>query len=230
LRLVAGSGVLVVFAAMTRWEPSVLRAAAMATCSMVSLAAGRPTAGLRALGLAGIGLLLADPFLLRSVGFQLSCAASAGIALFAPAVARRVPGPRWLRESVGVTVGAQAAVAPVMLAVFDGVPLISVPANVVAAPFAGPLTVLGLVGGVLGGVVRAPVLASVATLPAYVCASAVLVVARLAAAFPVMVRPEGAPFLLSAGAIGIVAAGAGRATWRRARARRPDARLVLPPR
>ena len=46
-QLVAGLTLLVVFGTMTRWEPSVLRACAMAACSMTALYLGRPTAGLR---------------------------------------------------------------------------------------------------------------------------------------------------------------------------------------
>ena len=97
-RLVGALSVLVVFGTMTRWEPSVLRAIAMAAIALVAGHLGRPVHGVRVLLLAAIVLLLVDPFLVHSVGFALSCAASAGIALFA----RRSPpgsrGPAWLRE------------------------------------------------------------------------------------------------------------------------------------
>ena len=82
-QLIAGLAVLVVFGTMTRWEPSVLRACAMAACSMAALYLGRPTAGVRVLALAVVALVLADPFLIHSIGFLLSCGASAGIAVLA---------------------------------------------------------------------------------------------------------------------------------------------------
>ncbi|GMU77943.1 MAG: hypothetical protein AMXMBFR46_07410 [Acidimicrobiia bacterium] len=234
VRLGAGLLVLVVFATMTRWEPSVLRAATMAACSMVALAVGRPTAGLRSLALAVIALLLVDPFLLHSVGFQLSCAASVGIAALSPAIAARTPGPRWFAESLAVTVGAQLAVAPVLLVVFGSVPLVSVPANLLAAPFAAPLTVLGLVGGVVGGVLGGlgfGGLGAVASFPAFACSSIVLVIAGTAARAPVAVGPT---VLLAA--VAVVAVGTFarrppvRATWRGARPRRSGSHLALPPR
>lgn len=232
VRLLAGLGVVVVFAAMTRFEPSVLRASAMAGCSMVALAVGRPTAGLRALALAVTGLVLVDPFLVHSVGFLLSCAASVGIAWFAPAIAARLPGPRPAVEALSVTLGAQLAVAPVLLVVFDGVPLVSVPANLVVAPVAGPLTMLGLAGGVVGGVVGGPV-GGATTFPAYLCASAVLLVARVAARVPLTIgaRELGValPGLVLAAAV-FAAGRVRRATWRRARARAPRSRLAVPPR
>jgi len=188
-RVVVGSAVLVVFAAMTRFEPSVLRASAMAAVSLVAAATGRPTTGLRALALAVTALVVVDPFLVHSVGFELSVAASAGIALLSQPIARWLPGPRWLAQASGVTLGAQVAVAPILVGVFGSVPLGAVPANLLAAPFVGPLTVSGLVSGVVGGVVPAPVVGAVAGLPAWACATAVLGIARFVGSRPVLLGP-----------------------------------------
>jgi competence protein ComEC len=238
-RLAGGLAVLLVFRTMTRWEPSVLRACAMASCSLLALSLGRPTAGLRALALAATVLLLADPFLLHSVGFQLSCAASVGIAMLGPPIARSLPGPRWFRESLGVTVGAQIAVAPILVAVFDGVPLVAIPANLVAAPLVGPLTITGLVGGVVGGLVGGHgVVGATATVVPAVLASAVLWIARLGAAVPVVLNGWELVVALAAGiaiALTFTGRGAGRATWRRApsrdrRALAGQPRVAVPPR
>ena len=218
-RLALGLAVLVVFVAMTRAEPSVLRAAAMAACAMVGVAAGRPTAGLRSLAMAVAVLLVVDPFLLHSVGFRLSCAASAGIAALAPGIAARVPGPRPVAEALGVTLAAQAAVAPLLVQGFGGIPLVAPVANLVVAPVAGPLTVLGLVGGAVGGVLGGP-LAAAATLPAYLAASWVLGVARWAGSVPLTVGAG--PLLVGAAAatVAVVATRAGR-TGRAGRVRDP---------
>jgi competence protein ComEC len=133
---------------------------------------------------------------------------------------------------LGVTVGAQLAVAPVLVSVFGGVPLVAVPANLVVAPVAGPLTMLGLVGGGIGGLVGGP-LGAALTFPAYLGATVVLLVARWAAVVPLTVgRREllvGLPVLAVAG--GVFAVGSvRRATWRRARPRPPEPRLAVPPR
>lgn len=186
-QLVAGLTVLVVFGTMTRWEPSVLRACAMAACSMAALYLGRPTAGIRVLALAVVVLVLADPFLVHSIGFLLSCGASAGIAVLAPAITARVPGPHWLREPLGVTLAAQIGVAPVLIPVFGSVPLAALPANLVAGPIAGPLTVLGLATGVAGGVVESwwPGLAALLQAPTALLARAMLGVAAFFSRLPV---------------------------------------------
>jgi competence protein ComEC len=158
-RLVAGAGVLVLFGVLTRWEPSVLRAVAMAGLTLLAGTLGRPASTIRVLALAVTGLLLIDPLLVHSIGFRLSAGACAGIALFSKALTRALPGPRPLAEALGVTLAAQVGVAPVLIPVFGGLPVVSLLANVLALPAAGPLMVWGLAAGLpaglLGGVVAA---------------------------------------------------------------------------
>jgi ComEC/Rec2-related protein len=156
-RLVTTLAVLGAFALVTRAEPSVLRATGMAAISAYGAATGRPTSSLRTLGLAAAGVVLIDPLLVSSVGFQLSVAGSAGIILGATRLARRIPGPPWLATAIAVTAAAQLAVAPILVATFGSVPLASLPANLLAAPAAGPTTVWGLLAGSVAGVVGEPV-------------------------------------------------------------------------
>jgi competence protein ComEC len=140
------------FAAATRFEPSVLRASALTTITILSTFVGRPIAPLRALSLAIIALLLLDPFLLHSLGFHLSCAASAGIAMFARPLAARLRGPTLVREPLAVSIAAQIGVTPVLLAAFGSVPVITPVANLLAYPAAEALGVFGLAASVAGGV------------------------------------------------------------------------------
>jgi competence protein ComEC len=213
-RFAGGLLVLVVFGTMTRWEPSVLRACAMAACSMTALYLGRPAAGLRVLAVAVLALLVVDPFLVHSVGFLLSCGASAGIAVLGAPLAARIRGPAWIREGLGVTLAAQLGVAPVLLPVFGTVPLVALPANLVAVPVAGPLTVWGLVAGVAGGLVGRwwPGVAALLQVPTLLLVRVVLAVADLASRFPLAVDGRGA--------WGLVAAVAAIAAAARARAAR----------
>ena len=202
-QLVAGLAVLVLFGTMTRWEPSVLRACAMAACSMTALYLGRPTAGVRVLALAVLALVLADPFLIHSIGFLLSCGASAGIAFLAAPITTRLRGPHWFREPLGVTLAAQIGVAPVLVPVFGSVPLAALPANLVAAPIAGPLTVLGLVSGIAGGAVESwsPGAAAVLQAPTGLLAHAMLRTAELFSRLPVEVDGRAAAALIAGAAL-----------------------------
>ena len=74
---VVGLGGVVVFVALCRTEPSVLRAAAMGLVALAALGAGGGRKGLRHLAVAVLVLVLLDPFLARSIGFALSVLASA---------------------------------------------------------------------------------------------------------------------------------------------------------
>jgi competence protein ComEC len=186
-RLLATLGVLGFFMVVTRFEPSVLRAVAMASAAAFSAALGRPASGVRLLGLAVTGLVLVDPLLVHSLGFQLSVLATAGIIVAAPGLARRLPAPRWLALPLSVTLAAQLATAPLVIARFGSVPLASVPANLLAEPAAGAAMVYGLAGGLAAGVLRGlfgPWPAAVVHLPTRVMMWWLAGVARWAADLP----------------------------------------------
>ncbi len=151
-RLGAVAVLLAQFAVLTRGEPSVLRACVLATLAVGAHAVGRRASAPRLLALAVIVLLLVDPLLVRSVGFQLSVAATTAIVIGARPLARLLWGPPWLRLALAATLSAQVGVLPVQLAVFGSLPLVSIPANVLAGPVAGPAMVWGLIAGLAGGV------------------------------------------------------------------------------
>jgi competence protein ComEC len=202
-RFVGGLGVLVLFGTKTRWEPSVLRACAMAACSMTALYLGRPTAGVRVLALAVVALVLADPFLIHSIGFLLSCGASGGIALLGAPIGTRLRGPRWLREPLAVTLAAQIGVAPVLIPVFGSVPLVALPANVLAAPLIGPFTMVGLVTGIAGGAIESlsPPVAAMVQAPTGLLAHAMLRIADVFSRVPIEVDGRASMALIAGGAL-----------------------------
>ncbi len=139
-----------IFVVVTRWEPSVVRAAAMTAVPLLGAAVSVPVDPWMALGTAVTALLLVSADLLWSVGFSLSVAATAGVLV---GVAwSRGRHPRWLWMSLGVTVCAQLAVAPIILAVFGSMPLWAPVANLVVAPIVTAATVTGGLSLVIGAV------------------------------------------------------------------------------
>jgi len=179
-RVIVTTLILVQFGLITRWEPSVMRAVAMAMAASVGQLFEGKMSGIRALGLVVIALILIDPMLVHSVGFTLSVMASVGIALWSTRLANRLPGPRWVREPLALTLSAQAAVAPILVTTFGSMPVVSVPANMAAGPVSGPLMVWGLVVGPVAGLMPAG-LATVVHVPTRVLAGYVAGVARIAA-------------------------------------------------
>ncbi len=215
-RILAVAVLLALFATVTRFEPSVLRAVAMAGAAAVATARGRPTTGVHLLALAITGLVLVDPFLVRSTGFQLSVAATAGIVVLAPRLIALAPGPPALVLPVAVTAAAQLGVAPLLIGVFGGVPVASMPANVLSAPAAALVMTWGLPAGLVAGLV--PPLADVAHVPTSVALTWLEGVARRAASIPL--GELGVPHLVAlAAALGLaLLAQRGRAPGRAAAA------------
>lgn len=168
------------FMVLTRFEPSVLRAGVMAMLASSSYVLGRQTSVARLLAVTVALLVLIDPMLVWSVGFWLSTGATAGVCLAAPALAGRLPGPAWLRVPLSVTLGAQFGVALPSWLVFHRLPLVSLPANLLAVPVAGFVMLFGIPAGLLASLF--PALAPLLMAPCTAGTRWVATVAYLAAA------------------------------------------------
>lgn len=163
-----GAGTVVFFVVLTGGEPSVLRAGVMAGIALTGVLLGRPRSSWAVLGAAVVVLLLLDPFLVSSVGFQLSVAATVGmVAMAGPLAARMSFFPKPLAMALGTSMAAQLGVAPLLLSYFHWIPGVTLMANLAAFPAVGPALVLGLVAAA-AGLVFAPagsVLAHAALVP-----------------------------------------------------------------
>jgi competence protein ComEC len=185
-RALAAVGVVLVvlLVVVTRWEPSVLRAGVMAGLVLLGVASGRGPGGRRALCLAVVVLLLADPALAGALGFQLSVAATAGVLWLGPVAARALPPwiPERARSAAGVTLGAQAVAVPALALALGPVSLAGLPANLLGLPLAGGPMLLGVVAAATAPV--APWAADVACRLADPFLLALVAVARWAAGLP----------------------------------------------
>jgi competence protein ComEC len=230
-RLILGLAVLVVFGCATRFEPSVLRAEVMAAFAMSASFVGRPAPAGRLLCGAVVTLLIVDPFLLHSLGFQLSVAATAAIVALAPALGEHLPGPRWLRAPLAVSFAAQIGVTPVLLATQGSVPLVSPLANLVAVPLAEPLTVVGFVIATTAGLIgnQVPRLVAVGFGPLAAMLGWIRLVAHGGAEVPVVLHLRGT-LMAVAGAATVLAVRRGRGGSLRADAPAGDAAPDDPPR
>lgn len=160
-----------IYAAATRFEPSVMRASVMAAIALAGKLFGLALEAWQLLSLAVVAVLAFDPALTGSVGFQLSVAATAGVLVGAR---WPTPGGKVARALI-VTVGAQVAVAPLLLLHFGSVPIFSPLANLVAAPLVSIATVTAAAGvGGLGWLIP----------PAAFLAEVVLSLARGASVWP----------------------------------------------
>lgn len=175
-RFVLSLAALIGFVVLVRPQPSVLRATAMGAIVVGGVLLGGRRGGLTALSAAALGLLLADPTLAVAPGFALSVSATAGILLLAGPIdswlaqwlsSNRFSRPiGWLRMGLAVAIAAQVSTAPLIAWIGGGISVLSVPANVLAAPAVAPVTILGLAATVTPIPVVAHGIAMLACVPA----------------------------------------------------------------
>ncbi|WP_329519993.1 ComEC/Rec2 family competence protein [Spirillospora sp. NBC_01491] len=197
------------FVVVARPEPSVLRATVMGLIGLLALFTGRRRQGLPALAAAVLLLVLIDPTLARSYGFALSVLATGGLLVLAPPwrerLRRRLPGP--LADALAVAAAAQVAVAPVLVMLSGEVGVVSVAANLLAAPAVAPATLLGALGAVTALV--SLTLARLVVWPAGLAVAWVVWIARTAARLPYATIPWkggglGAVALLAAAVVAVL--------------------------
>jgi competence protein ComEC len=189
-RWVLSVGLIAWFAAITRFEPSILRAAVMGIGVLTRTLVGRGGSPLRLLAWAVVAVVLLDPLIVSSVGLWLSVGATAGV-IAAAAVIRFHGVSSRLMSALLITLGAQIGVMVPMLAVFGRMPVWATPANLLAVPVAGAVMLLGLPAVVCAAIV--PPLAPVMMWPLAYGVRWVDAVARVAAA----AEPRTAPVWVS---------------------------------
>lgn len=146
LRVWLSIGCLAAYVLLVGAQPSVIRAAVMATMVLVSIGMGRRSKTTHALALATLVLLIADPWLSVDYGFALSVAATLGILLLTPPLAERFSNylPRYLSLALAVAVAAQIFCLPILLQLQNGLATFSLAANLMAEPLVAPITILGI--------------------------------------------------------------------------------------
>lgn len=139
---------IIMFAIMTGGSPSVIRASLMAAIVLFALIIERDNSMFNSIACSAIIVLIFSPSALFDVGFQLSYAATLGLLLFVPVFEKLLKSfPKWLSGSIGVCVGAQIAIIPIIAYYFNKVSIVSFIANLVIVPVVGIITALGFLTG-----------------------------------------------------------------------------------
>src|SRR5439155_18788888 len=122
-------------------QPSVVRAGVSGSLASLAWLAARERDRWHFLLLGALVLLAWNPYTLFDAGFQLSFAAVAAIFLIAPPIGRALEGypvPEKAATVIAISAACGLATAPILWFQFHAVPLLTVPANAVAAPAAAP--------------------------------------------------------------------------------------------
>jgi competence protein ComEC len=133
-------------------QPSVIRAGVVGALGSLAWLSGRERDRWYALLLAAIALLAWNPYSALDPGFQLSFAAVLAIFTLAPRIERWLEGypvPRLLAQCIAISAACGLVTAPISWFHFHAIPLVTVPANLAAAPVVTPLLALALLAAVL---------------------------------------------------------------------------------
>lgn len=150
------------YAFVTGLSPSVLRAVGMFSFFAIARPWAKSTNVYNTLAVSALCLLIFDPFLIRSVGFQLSYLAVLGIVYIYPRILRlwepehRITVELWKLSAVSIA--AQIATFPLGLLYFHQFPNYFLLSNLIVVPLSFVVLVLGLI---ILAVALAPVVASI---------------------------------------------------------------------
>jgi competence protein ComEC len=234
----ATGGVIAAYVVAAGASPSVVRAAVMAGVVLVARASGRGVRAPAALSLAASGLLLLDPAMIEDAGFRLSVMATAGLLAWATPLGSwlgRLWGgrlPAWLAEGLGITLAAQAATLPDVLATFGRLSLVAPAANLLVVPIV-PAAMAGGAIALLGGwlvLLGAPApIGMLAGIPGWLLLRLMVSIVRFAAALPfaAVTLPTASTIPAAAASAALVAGALALVRWR-ARHRRTDVRQPPP--
>ena len=207
MSLGVGGFVMTLFALTTGAGATTIRALIMALVGLLGRYLRRPTEALRALALAGAGMVLWNPeSMLHDTSFILSVLATFGLITLSPWVEgylirlKLFRGGRWsgVRETAASTIAVQIFTLPALL-YFSGVlSFLSVPANILGLPFVPEAMFFGFVAGLLGFI--SPALGFVPALLCDLILKWMMLVANTAASIPfgTVVISEFSPWLLVA--------------------------------
>ncbi len=135
---------LVFYALLVEGSPSVLRAVIMTVAFLAGKLFWKDAHILNAIALSAFVLLVANPFSLFDVGFQLTFAATLSIILFQPKLMRLLPKlPLGIGELAAMSVAATAGVLPILVSDFNRVTFSSLILNFAAVPLVGLVMGLG---------------------------------------------------------------------------------------
>jgi competence protein ComEC len=136
-------------------QPSVIRAGVSGALVSLAWLAARPADRWYFCLLGALALLAWNPYTLLDPGFQLSFAAVAAIFVLVPRLLRIVDGypvPAALAGVLAVSTACAVATAPILWLQFHALPLLTIPANALAAPAIPPLLALAFAAALVGPV------------------------------------------------------------------------------
>lgn len=137
IRFIIITLILIFYSYICGFSPSVVRASIMSICFLGSLLLGRKYDALSAIGLAGLIILLINPFSAYDIGFQLSFGCIIGIILFYKIIfntLKKIKIPKLISSPISISICAQLFILPILINTFGGSSFFSVFINIIIVP------------------------------------------------------------------------------------------------
>ena len=139
------------YAILSGFDAPIIRASIMGSLVFVAQEIGRLNFSLRALFMTAFAMLFLKPDWLTDIGFMLSFAATLSLILFEPKVDRFFKKiPAIIRKDFSTSLAAQVGVVPILYFGFGQFNVLSPVINAMVLWTIVPITIIGMVGGILG--------------------------------------------------------------------------------
>ena len=139
------------YAILSGFDAPIIRASIMGSLVFVAQEIGRLNFSLRALFMTAFAMLFVKPDWLTDIGFMLSFAATLSLILFEPKVDRFFKKiPAIIRKDFSTSLAAQVGVVPILYFGFGQFNVLSPVINAMVVWTIVPITIIGMVGGILG--------------------------------------------------------------------------------
>ena len=139
------------YAILSGFDAPIIRASIMGSLVFVAQEIGRLNFSLRALFMTAFAMLFVKPDWLTDIGFMLSFAATLSLILFEPKVDRFFKKiPAIIRKDFSTSLAAQVGVVPILYFGFGQFNVLSPVINAMVLWTIVPITIIGMVGGILG--------------------------------------------------------------------------------
>lgn len=158
-RLALGGGCLILFACLSGFAPSAIRAVLMGIAGLLALSGSDKLKALPLLLAIAVGMLIVNPLWIEDLGFQLSFLATAGLIISANPIAQRVDFlPAVVANLIAIPLAATIWLFPLSLAIFGIFPVYGIIANVSTTFILSVVTMGGFISAL--GAVILPILGS----------------------------------------------------------------------
>jgi competence protein ComEC len=144
---------LIIFLFITGFQPSVVRAIIMAIVILLGNLILKESDVLTTISIAAIIMLIANPYTLFDIGFQLSFAATISIVVFYSTIKKFISTkfiPNTIVDVIATTIAAQIGVIPIIAYYFNKISVLSLLSNIFVVPITGFVTIAGIVMVILG--------------------------------------------------------------------------------